>query len=232
MPGDVHVEGHRPVVEHQVRPVQVRLGVVEDARLPPLGGGGRHRLPGLPHDHALRMVLEVLAAPGRVDGHLDAHLTQVRGRPDGVLCDDGCATALPQVVAVGDVARMGGARAEHWTSATEQPRVAVANLLAGRTPRTLRSVPYFWSDQYGSRIQFAGRRRDGDTVRIAEGQLTEGELTGGEPADGVQPDGGLLALYEREGRTTAVLSLDRPRPFMRARREPVREEGRVRSGAA
>ncbi|MFM9559476.1 NAD(P)/FAD-dependent oxidoreductase, partial [Streptomyces caniscabiei] len=67
---------------------------------------------------------------------------------DGVLCDDGCATALPQVVAVGDVARVGGSRAEHWTSATEQPRVAVANLLAGRTTRTLRSVPYFWSDQY------------------------------------------------------------------------------------
>jgi NADPH-dependent 2,4-dienoyl-CoA reductase/sulfur reductase-like enzyme len=52
---------------------------------------------------------------------------------DGVLCDDGCATALPQVVAVGDVARVGGSRAEHWTSATEQPRVAVANLLAGGT---------------------------------------------------------------------------------------------------
>ncbi|MFI0091147.1 NAD(P)/FAD-dependent oxidoreductase [Streptomyces bobili] len=146
---------------------------------------------------------------------------------DGVLCDDGCATALPQVVAVGDVARVGGSRAEHWTSATEQPRVAVANLLAGRTTRTLRSVSYFWSDQYGSRVQFAGRRRDGDTVRIAEGELTGGELTGGAP-----PDGGFLALYEREGRTTAVLSVDRPRPFMRARRELVREEGQVSSGAA
>ncbi|MFF8194484.1 NAD(P)/FAD-dependent oxidoreductase [Streptomyces bobili] len=151
---------------------------------------------------------------------------------DGVLCDDGCATAFPQVVAVGDVARVGSSRAEHWTSATEQPRVAVANLLAGRTTRTLRSVPYFWSDQYGSRIQFAGRRRDGDTVRIAEGHLTDGELTGGEPTDGARPDGGFLALYEREGRTTAVLSVDRPRPFMRARRELVREEGKMRSGAA
>jgi NADPH-dependent 2,4-dienoyl-CoA reductase/sulfur reductase-like enzyme len=75
---------------------------------------------------------------------------------DGVLCDDGCVTALPQVVAVGDVARVGGARAEHWTSATAQPRVAVRNLLAGRTVETVRPLPYFWSDQYGSRIQFAG----------------------------------------------------------------------------
>ncbi|MEU9288856.1 FAD-dependent oxidoreductase [Streptomyces sp. NPDC048275] len=131
---------------------------------------------------------------------------------DGVLCDDGCVTGLPQVVAVGDVARVGGSRAEHWTSATEQPRVAVRNLLAGRAVETVRSLPYFWSDQYGARIQFAGRRHHADTVRIAEGALD----------DGAPAEGGFLALYERDGRTTAVLSIDRPRPFMKARRELVR----------
>ncbi|MFF9627334.1 NAD(P)/FAD-dependent oxidoreductase [Streptomyces griseosporeus] len=132
---------------------------------------------------------------------------------DGVLCDDGCVTTLPQVVAVGDVARVGGIRAEHWTSATEQPRVAVANLLAGRTVETMRPVPYFWSDQYGSRIQFAGHYGPGDTVQIVEGALD----------DGAPAEGGFLARYERDGRTTAVLSVDRPRPFMRARRGLTRE---------
>ncbi|MWA09732.1 NAD(P)/FAD-dependent oxidoreductase [Streptomyces sp. BA2] len=122
---------------------------------------------------------------------------------DGVLCDDGCVTGLPHVVAVGDVARVGGARAEHWTSATEQPRVAIGNLLAGHTAETVRPLPYFWSDQYGSRIQFAGRRRADDTVRLLEGSPEEGSF---------------LAAYEREGRTTAVLAVDRPRPFMRMRR--------------
>jgi NADPH-dependent 2,4-dienoyl-CoA reductase/sulfur reductase-like enzyme len=140
---------------------------------------------------------------------------------DGVLCDDGCVTALPQVVAVGDVARVGGVRAEHWTSATEQPRVAVANLLAGRTVRTARSLPYFWSDQYGARIQFAGRRQDGDSVTVTEGEIT----------DGTHAEGGLLARYERNGRTTAVLSVDRPRPFMRARRELMREADRPEPAA-
>ncbi|MFG2499226.1 NAD(P)/FAD-dependent oxidoreductase [Streptomyces sp. NPDC048441] len=123
---------------------------------------------------------------------------------DGVLCDDGCVTSLPHVVAVGDVARVGATRAEHWTSATEQPRVAVRNLLAGHTVETVRPLPYFWSDQYGSRIQFAGRRHVDDTVRILEG---------------APDDGSFLAAYEREGRTTAVLAIDRPRPFMRKRRE-------------
>lgn len=123
---------------------------------------------------------------------------------DGVLCDDGCVTALPQVVAVGDVARVGGLRAEHWTSATEQPAVAVRNLLAGRTVDSTRPLPYFWSDQYGARIQFAGRRREGDTVRVLEGSTDEGSF---------------LSLYERDGRTTGVLAVDRPRPFLRVRRE-------------
>ncbi|MFE0475847.1 NAD(P)/FAD-dependent oxidoreductase [Streptomyces sp. NPDC058947] len=139
---------------------------------------------------------------------------------DGVLCDDGCVTALPQVVAVGDVARVGGVRAEHWTSATQQPRVAVTNLLAGRTVATADAVPYFWSDQYGARIQFAGRRGDGDTVRITEGELS----------DGAPDEGGFLARYERNGRTTAVLAVDRPRPFMRARRGLTRETAVVATG--
>ncbi|MEU0005095.1 FAD-dependent oxidoreductase [Streptomyces sp. NPDC006314] len=133
---------------------------------------------------------------------------------DGVLCDDGCMTALPQVVAVGDVARVGGTRAEHWASATEQPRVAVTNLLAGRVRESVHTVPYFWSDQYGARIQFAGRYREGDTVRVTEGQIT----------DGLPGEAGFLARYERDGRTVAVLGVDRPRAFMRARRELQREE--------
>lgn len=133
---------------------------------------------------------------------------------DGVLCDAGCVTAVPRIVAVGDVARVDGVRAEHWTAATEQPRVAVANLLAGRTAHTARSLPYFWSDQYGSRVQFAGRRRDGDTVRVTEGGLT----------DGAPGEDGLLAVCERDGRTTAVLAVDRSRPFLRERRALVRRE--------
>ncbi|GDY51283.1 hypothetical protein SVIO_019060 [Streptomyces violaceusniger] len=94
---------------------------------------------------------------------------------DGVRCDEGCVTALPNVVAVGDVARLdrpGTARtvrAEHWTSGMLQGDVAARNLLAGSTVARFDALPYFWSDQYGARIQYAGWREPGDTVRILEG---------------------------------------------------------------
>ncbi|MFG2138228.1 NAD(P)/FAD-dependent oxidoreductase [Streptomyces sp. NPDC048650] len=127
---------------------------------------------------------------------------------DGVRCDAGCVTPVPGIVAVGDVARADGTRAEHWTSATEQAAVAARNLLAGRTVATHRAVPYFWSDQYGVRLQFAGRRLPTDRPRIIEGS---------------PDDRSFLARYERDGHTTAVLALNRPRPFMRLRRELGRE---------
>ncbi|MFF0622668.1 NAD(P)/FAD-dependent oxidoreductase [Streptomyces sp. NPDC004296] len=126
---------------------------------------------------------------------------------DGVRCDAGCVTPIPAVVAAGDVAQVAGARAEHWTNATEQAATAVHNLLAGHTARTHHALPYFWSDQYGVRIQFAGRYRPGDVPRIVEGS---------------PDDRSFLARYERDGRTTAVLALNRPRPFMRLRRELAR----------
>ncbi len=129
---------------------------------------------------------------------------------DGVVCDAGGMTSVPGVVAVGDVARSAGRRAEHWTSAMEQPAVAVRNLLAGSTVETYTALPYFWSDQYGIRLQLAGHREPDDTVRLVEG---------------APEDRSFLAVYERDGVTTAVLAANRPRPFMRLRRELSRTGG-------
>ncbi|WP_399095188.1 NAD(P)/FAD-dependent oxidoreductase [Streptomyces sp. BBFR2] len=123
---------------------------------------------------------------------------------DGVCCDAGGVTPLPRVVAAGDVARAAGVRGEHWSAATEQAAVCARNLLAGRTVATCRAVPYFWSEQYGVRLQFAGRRAPGDLPRVVAGS----------PADR-----SFLAVYERNGRPTAALALNLPRPFARLRRE-------------
>ncbi|WP_029391679.1 NAD(P)/FAD-dependent oxidoreductase [Streptomyces xiaopingdaonensis] len=131
---------------------------------------------------------------------------------DGVVCDAGGVTEVPQVVAVGDVARSAGRREEHWTHAMAQPAVAVRNLLAGTTVAGYETPPYFWSDQYGARIQFAGRRHAGDTVRLVEGSPS---------------DRSFAAVYEHEGVRTAAVAMNRPRPFAHLRRELGRPAGTV-----
>ncbi|HZH21092.1 MAG TPA: FAD-dependent oxidoreductase [Geodermatophilus sp.] len=128
---------------------------------------------------------------------------------DGVVTDERGATSLPGVVAVGDCAAAWSpalgrpVRTEHWTHALEQPATAVAALLGSDVP-VPPAVPYFWSDQYGVRIQFAGCRREGDEVRVVEGSCA---------------DRSFLAVYERDGRPVAVLGVDQPRLFTRWRRQ-------------
>ncbi|MGK5171257.1 NAD(P)/FAD-dependent oxidoreductase [Geodermatophilus sp. CPCC 205761] len=128
---------------------------------------------------------------------------------NGVLTDARGATNLPGVVAVGDCAAAWSAsaerhvRIEHWTSALEQPATAVATLLGTGEPAPA-TVPYFWSDQYGARIQFAGSRREGDVARVVEGSCA---------------DRSFLVVYEREGNPVAVLGMNQPRLFTRWRRQ-------------
>ncbi|GLZ32330.1 pyridine nucleotide-disulfide oxidoreductase [Lentzea sp. NBRC 105346] len=121
---------------------------------------------------------------------------------NGVVCDAGGVTGIPQVVAVGDVARYDGVRAEHWTSATEQAGVAIKNLLAGNTVATHRATGYVWSDQYGVRIQFAGRA-SGD-VRVADGSIADRKF---------------VATYHEDDRMVGVLAMSSARLFTRLRRE-------------
>lgn len=132
---------------------------------------------------------------------------------DGVVTDAEGRTNLPGIVAVGDCASAHRAytgnrlRLEHWTNALQQPAVAAAALLgAEHSLPAHHAVPYFWSDQYGHNIQFAGHRDADGTVRIDDGD-PEG-------------DGGFLAVFlDAEGEAVGVLGVDRPRPFGRMRRE-------------
>lgn len=86
---------------------------------------------------------------------------------DGVVCDEYLAAA-PDVYAVGDVARWRHARyqqlvrTEHWTGAVEHAE-AVAATLTG-TPTTIDSIPYVWTDQYGLKLQIAGRLQAEDEI--------------------------------------------------------------------
>ncbi len=126
----------------------------------------------------------------------------------GVVCSAAGATSAPGIWAVGDCSAWFDAqygrpqRVEHWTDARDRP-AALARTMLGRSAGTLRA-PYFWSDQYGVRIQFAGRRHGDEEVTIEAGTVEGGDL---------------LAVYRRAGEPVAVLGMNQPSLFMRYRKQ-------------
>ncbi|MER6252993.1 FAD-dependent oxidoreductase [Streptomyces sp. NPDC001584] len=130
---------------------------------------------------------------------------------NGVKCGADGRTSLAGVVAVGDCASWydphAGVhrRVEHWTGARERPDAAVAALLSwGAAEPGVPRPPYFWSDQYGVKIQFAGHAAGADGVTVEEGALG---------------DRSFLAVYRRAGQPVAVLAMNQPRLFMRWRKQ-------------
>ncbi|MFJ4081480.1 NAD(P)/FAD-dependent oxidoreductase [Streptomyces iakyrus] len=130
---------------------------------------------------------------------------------DGVKCGADGRTSLAGVVAVGDCASWYDPRAgthrrvEHWTGARERPDAAVAALLSwGESEPGVPRPPYFWSDQYGVKIQFAGNASRADSVTIEEGAADDRDV---------------LAVYRRAGSPVAVLGMNQPRLFMRWRKQ-------------
>lgn len=131
---------------------------------------------------------------------------------NGVRTDARGFTNIPEVMAVGDCANSyraytaQPARLEHWTNALQQPAATVAALLGQEhTAPAHHAVPYFWSDQYGHKIQFAGHRTENCSVEIEEGDPDSGEF---------------LAVYvDQTGSATGVLAIDRARSFGRWRRQ-------------
>ncbi|WP_409474167.1 NAD(P)/FAD-dependent oxidoreductase [Streptomyces sp. HC307] len=189
----------------------------------------------LHHDHGVRLLCGTgvagLVGEGRVtgvrlaDGRVlaaDIVVVGVGVRPatdwlagsgvrvdDGVVCDAGCSTGVPGVVAVGDVARCPNpftgrhARIEHWSNATEQAKTAARTLLTGVSAPAPLTAPYFWSDQYQVRIQLAGHVAPGTEPEVVEGDVDSRTFT---------------AVYRREDTPVAVLSLNQPKFFNRLRR--------------
>jgi 3-phenylpropionate/trans-cinnamate dioxygenase ferredoxin reductase subunit len=158
-----------------------------------------------------------LAGGGSVEA--DLVLTGIGVRPEtawlegsglalenGVVVDERLRTTRPGVYAAGDCAawwspRFGRRlRVEHWDTALNAPDVAAANLLGGE--REYDAVPYFWSEQFGRMVQYAGHHP------VADAMVWRGD-----------PATGKWAVCWLSGeRLVAILTVNRPRDLLQGRR--------------
>ena len=123
-----------------------------------------------------------------------------------VAADDRLRTTAEDVFAVGDCASFPSARygerlaVHHWDNALQGARVAAANVLGG--DEAYDPVPYFWSEQFGRMVQYAGRHTPGDDLLWRQ-----------------DPDAaGWTVLWLRGEVPVALLTVDRPRDLAQGRR--------------
>uniref|UniRef100_A0AAU2JKW2 FAD-dependent oxidoreductase n=1 Tax=Streptomyces sp. NBC_00049 TaxID=2903617 RepID=A0AAU2JKW2_9ACTN len=135
--------------------------------------------------------------------------TGVELGPDGSITADAyLRTSLPGVYAVGDCASFPSGRygtrllVHHWDNALQGPRSVAANILAGEPAEVYDPVPYFWSEQFGRFVQYAGHHGGADTL-----------LWRGDPAG---PTWSVCWL--RGGSLVAVLAVGRPRDLAQGRK--------------
>jgi 3-phenylpropionate/trans-cinnamate dioxygenase ferredoxin reductase component len=125
---------------------------------------------------------------------------------NGIVVDEYCETSIPGVFAAGDIANWWHPeierrlRVEHFDNAGTQGAAAGKSLAGQREP--FAPVPYFWSDQYDTNIQFAGY--PGERYQTAiRGNLDDREFT---------------AFYLENGLVRAAVTFNRPRELRPCRR--------------
>jgi NADPH-dependent 2,4-dienoyl-CoA reductase/sulfur reductase-like enzyme len=124
-----------------------------------------------------------------------------------VVADNRLRTSEPDVYAVGDCSSFPSGRygerlmVHHWDNALQGPRTVAANII-GENPATYDPVPYFWSEQFGRFVQYAGHHAAADTT------VWRGD-----------PQGASWSVcWLRERRLVGVLAVGRPRDLAQGRK--------------
>jgi 3-phenylpropionate/trans-cinnamate dioxygenase ferredoxin reductase subunit len=125
---------------------------------------------------------------------------------NGVVVDEYCRTGVEGVYAAGDVANHyhpvfeRRIRVEHWQNALKQGPAAARNMLGKDEPYD--EVPWFWSDQYDSNLQYAGFHTEWDEL-VVRGSMEERNF---------------VAFYRQDGRILAAVAVNRGRDLRRSMR--------------
>ncbi|MFI2614104.1 NAD(P)/FAD-dependent oxidoreductase [Streptomyces sp. NPDC018584] len=124
-----------------------------------------------------------------------------------VVADDHLRASVPDVYAVGDCASFPSGRygerllVHHWDNALQGPRTVAANII-GEDPAAYDPVPYFWSEQFGRFVQYAGHHTPTDEL------VWRGDPTGM----------AWSVCWLRSGALVAVLAVGRPRDLAQGRK--------------
>ncbi|WP_370070662.1 NAD(P)/FAD-dependent oxidoreductase [Mycobacterium sp. MAA66] len=125
-------------------------------------------------------------------------------------------TAARDVYAVGDAAAWWSRRydrrlnVQHWDDAYCAPAVVAAGIYHGADSQLIHDpVPYFWSDQFGHRIEYVGHHDGSDTVTIDEDH----------------EKGWTAQWFDGSGRVTAALSVDQSKFIAATRTELLARSG-------
>lgn len=125
---------------------------------------------------------------------------------DGIVVDEFCRTADPSIYAAGDCTNHPNPvlkrrlRLESVPNALDQAKVSAANMLGGQEQHT--AVPWFWSDQYGLKLQMVGFAADGDT-HVLRGDIDNEQFAW---------------FHLCDDRIVAVDAVNEPREFMVGKR--------------
>jgi len=124
---------------------------------------------------------------------------------DGIVVDDTCCTADPDVYAIGDCTSHPNSiygqplRLESVHNALEQAKTAASNICGVKSHYS--QVPWFWSDQYDLKLQIAGLSQGYDDVVLR-----------GDPSNG-----SFACFYLKDDVLIAVDAINSPREFMQSK---------------
>ncbi|MFD1707605.1 NAD(P)/FAD-dependent oxidoreductase [Siminovitchia sediminis] len=121
-------------------------------------------------------------------------------------------TSIPGIFAAGDCTvwpyKGNNIHVEHWDHAVYHAQAAAKNMIAEKTVPYHR-VPYFWSDQYGQRFQYAGHTKEWENT-VLRGDMEEGKFT--------------YFYLDKRNIVTAALMVNTPRDVLPVRKLIDREE--------
>jgi len=124
---------------------------------------------------------------------------------NGIIVDDTCRTADPDIYAIGDCTSHPNAiygrllRLESVHNALEQAKTAASNICGVESHYS--QVPWFWSDQYELKLQIAGLSEGYDDVVLR-----------GDPSSG-----SFACCYLKDGALIAVDAINSPHEFMQSK---------------